>query len=269
MNPLALVLENDAGTRKLLDVLLVRNGFEVDAVASGAHALLLLQRIEYAAIFVDLAVPTVSGTDIVRWIARERPEALERTVVVSSAAPRQIQEVRDTWPAVRVYRKPFELSEIIGVAQSVLAGHVTRAGVNMESDDFVRRSVVAGAKAGVIVTTDGATVDRVLDFGYAPGLAASYFPMNVEAPVPVCGVIRNAQPIWLTSRQLAASEYPQLEPAFRSNQSHALAAVPLLRDGHVVGAAGWTFAEPRLFSDAEQRAFATIAARVAGWLPGH
>ena len=63
MKPLLLVVENDSGTRRLLDVFLRRESFDVDPVSTGSEALLLLERIDYAAVVLDLLIPGRTGGD--------------------------------------------------------------------------------------------------------------------------------------------------------------------------------------------------------------
>lgn len=265
MRPLALAIENDAGTRKLLDVLLTRSGLEVDLVPSGNDALVLLENTEYDLLLIDLLLPGTSGMHVLEWIARERPRTLPKSVVLSSAPEWQLQRVRDQWPQVRVIRKPFELGEIVETAQAITAGRPER--VPSFAETFCRLSVRAGARAGLIVAKRNSHVEALHSFGYRPGEVESYFPLPLESPVPLCAAIRNAAPVWLASVSLATADYPLLRPDFERNASRALAVVPLFRDGRVVGAVGWSFREPRLFTDADQNAFLAIAATLAQGLP--
>jgi len=266
MQPLALVLENDAGTRKLLDILLARIGFQSDVASDGSDALTLLQHVEYDAIFLDLFVPGVSGAEVVAWIARERPHLLSRITVLSSAPPIQLQRLQESWPVIRVMRKPFELGEITAAAQAAteIGPRETRSSATQA---FIRHSIRSGAKAGIVVKRDGALVQAVLAFGYAPNVVESFFPVSLDAPVPICLAIRQAKPVWLTSLRTASAEYPELAALFQQNQSRALGAVPIVRNGRIVGAAGWTFREPLLHLEREQQAFASIVEPLSGWWP--
>lgn len=265
MKPLALVIENDSGTRKLLDVLLSRAGLEVDLVPTGSDALLLLANVRYDVLFIDLLMPGTSGLQILEWIGREQPQALAKSIVLSAASERQLRLVREQWPQARVLRKPFELGDIVESAQAMAARREER--VPSFAEVFCRRSVRAGARAGVIARTNGTRVEAIHSFGYSRGEAESYFPLRLDAPVPLCAAIRNAAPVWLASLTLADTQYPLLKPVFEKYESRALAAVPLIRGGHVLGAVGWSFREPRLFTDAEQQPFLSIAATVAEGLP--
>ena len=261
MRPLALVVENDAGTRKLLDVLLSRYGCEVDVVANGLDALLLLQTLDYDLTILDLILPGASGADILEWMKNERPSALARTTVLSSVPPQHLQRVRDAYPPVRAVLKPFELDDIARAVERITRTEEREAMAPL--DDFSRRSITAGAKSGVLVRANGDELSLVHKFGYRNAEVEKWFPLMCSADVPLCNCVREKRAEWIASVNKAASDYPSLVPVWRQNQSYALASVPLLRNGEVIGAAGWTFREPHLFDETEQHAFMTIAADAA------
>lgn len=259
MKPLALVIENDGGTRRLLDVLLTRFHLEVDLVASGSDALLLLERVEYDLILVDLLLPGTSGMEVLGWLDLARHHLLPRTVVVSSASELHLERVRQAYPQVRVIRKPFELGDIVGLA----ADTVTSRKPPLPEEEFARRSVRAGAKAGIVLRKQEAQLVPVMSFGYTPASIEAFFPLFVDAPLPITKAARVGQPVWIASIAHASVEYPSLPPVLEKNESRALAAVPLLRGDEVVGVAGWSFREPRLFAEGEQQLFVTIATTLA------
>ena len=264
MKPLALVIENDAGTRKLLDVLLSRLGLDVDLVPTGSDASVVLQHVEYDVLLIDLLLPGVSGMQLLEWLALERPHMMARAIVVSSASPARLEELRERWPDVRTIRKPFELGEIIEETQRIVSNRVPR--VPTVEEKFCRHSMRAGAKAGIIVRASGNALEPVLSFGYAPGMVESYFPMTIDAPYPLCAALRHGKPLWIASVVAAAPEYPTLAPVWEKNESRAVATVPLREGNRVVGVVGWSFREPRLFSDVEQRLLTDIAEAVPEWM---
>lgn len=264
MKPLALVIENDAGTRKLLDVLLSRLGLEVDLTPTGSDAAVILQHVEYDVLLIDLLLPGVSGRQLLERLEQERPHMLSRTIVISSASPVQLDAVRERWPGVRTIRKPFELGAVIEETQQIALRREPRTPTLEEK--FCRHSMRAGAKAGVIVRTNGTAVEPFLSFGYAPGMLESFFPMSIDAPYPLCLTIRHDRPTWIASLIAAAPEYPTLAAVWEKNESRAIAAVPLREGNQVVGAIGWSFREPRLFSDAEQGVLTEIAEAVSEWM---
>jgi CheY-like chemotaxis protein len=261
MKPAVLVIENDRATRKLLDVLLSRIGLVVDLVPTGSDALLLLEQVDYDLVFIDLTLADLSGTDVLEWIEEHDRPTLARCVVLSSAAPAQLESIRTRWQMVRTIRKPFELSEVMEVAQAAASEPARRSGSAIEQ--FTRRSVSAGAKSGVIMNLDGEHLVPSMWFGYKPGVVESYLPIHMDVRMPVTLAVREARPVWLATLA-GAHEYPQLADTWERLGTRALAAVPVLRDGVVVGAAGWAFREGRLFHEPEQQLFRSIAGAAFG-----
>jgi CheY-like chemotaxis protein len=264
MKPLALVVENDAGTRKLLDVLLSRVGLEIDIVPTGSDAFIALQHVEYDALLIDLLVPGMSGLELLEWLAEARPDMLARTVVLSSAAPAKLEALRERWPALHTVRKPFELGEVIEVTQQVAVPRERRE--QSAQEKFCRHSMRAGAKAGVIVVANGAMAEPRLSFGYTKEMLDAFFPLALDAPYPLSATVRHGKPLWIASLIAAGPDYPLLAPVWAQNESRALAAIPLRDGDRIIGAAGWSFREPRTFSDAEQQLFTRIAEAVSGWM---
>lgn len=264
MKPLALVVENDAGTRKLLDVLLSRVGLEVDLVPTGSDASIILKHVEYDVLLIDLLLPGKNGRELLGWMAEERPHLLSRTVVLSSASPAQLEDVRASWPQVRTIRKPFELSEMLELTQAIAAAREPRE--QSAEEQFCRYSMRAGAKAGIVVAANGAGLEPILSFGYTPAMLENWFPLPIDAPFPLCASVRHGKPLWIASVLAAAPEYPTLAAVWEANESRAIAAVPLRDGDRLLGAIGWSFREVRLFSEAEQQVFASIAEALPEWL---
>lgn len=266
MSSLALVVENDDSTRKLLVVVLSRFGYEVDAVVNGKDALVLLGSIDYDMMVFDLMVPGASGEDLLDWMRAHRPDAIERTLVLSSVPRLHFEQVRDWYPKARVVRKPFELHELIEFANAVRRD---RPAFSISTtSQFARRSIIAGAKAGLLVRKNGSDVSLIHQFGYDARTLEPWFPLSASAPVPLCKSLRDGTAQWLASLAVAVPEFPHLAEIWQSNQSHAIATVPLMREGEVVGAAGWSFREPQAFDEHEQRAFTAIAEDASALLDG-
>jgi DNA-binding NtrC family response regulator len=157
MKPLVLVVENDARTRKLLGLLMARFGFEADAVARAADALILVDRIDYDVLFIDVVLGNGGGAEILDALAAARPDALDRVVVLSSALETQIEQLKRRWPTVGIVRKPFDLEEIGEAARRVAKDRPQR--IDNLADDFWRRSVLAGASSGNVVRVEGRGIE--------------------------------------------------------------------------------------------------------------
>jgi CheY-like chemotaxis protein len=258
MRPIALVVEKDPGTRKLLEVVLSRLGFDVDVVAIPSDALVLLDTIDYDLLLVELLFPAASGLEVLSWLEANRPGALSRAAIVSGAPPRELGRAAAKWPSVAIVRKPFELTEVIELVRSRSAGEPRRKGSVLE--ELARRAVRAGAKAGVVVSLAGGSVEPIATFGYKPVVLEPFIPLTFDADVPLCAAMRSREAVWLASLTIAAKDYPALVDVWRNNGSRALCAVPLFRDERIAGAVGFSFREPRMFGERERETFASIAA---------
>jgi CheY-like chemotaxis protein len=259
MKPLLLVVENDSGTRRLLDVFLRRESFDVDPVSTGSEALLLLERVDYAAVVLDLLIPGRTGGDVLEELATSRRELLDRIVVISSATEARLRDVRGSYPAVAALRKPFDLTELLTIVRERAARHIAPRATD-PVQTFVRLSVTAGARTGVVVRRRGDTLELVASFGYPYGVAESYYPLAIDAQFPICAAARHGRAVWISTVQAAAAEeYPLLAPIWRKWGSFALAAIPILANEGVAGVAGWSFSEPRVFGEEERARFIEIA----------
>lgn len=116
MSKRALVCEDDHAIRLLLHKLLSRHRLAVDAVATGAEALMHLRRAAYDLVLLDLLTPVVSGYDVVDVLRMERPWLLDRVIVVT-ALHRAFQE---PLPVAAILRKPFDLQELDRTVERVL-----------------------------------------------------------------------------------------------------------------------------------------------------
>lgn len=259
MRPTVLVVEDDIATRTLLTVLMDRTGFDVDAIGSGSDAITLLSCVRYSSVLFDLQLPDASGHEILAFLEVNNPELLEHAVVVSSAQPQQLEGVRQRYSKTAVLRKPFDLKDLTEAIRR--AAENRSHGPRDIAEEFCRLSIVNGAKAGVVLVADSEAerLNLVRSFGYSADLLDRFTPVNADAPYPACNAFRRGAPVWLGTPTAASSEYPDLETVFRANHSYALAAIPLQRDGKVFGAAGWTFREPRPFTEEERHRFEAIA----------
>jgi len=257
MKPIALVLDRDAGTRKLLDVLLTRFGYEVDRIGVTEDAIALLDRIDYDFVLSD-------DEEVASWLAKHREDALARMMILSSATEAQFARMNAEWTRVRIIRKPFELADVIEASQAA-AKRPRRTPHGCEM--FWRASAINGAKSGVLVRREGDSIVPVTNYGYEPGAIDPWFPLFVQDPYPLCAAIRHARPLWMASL-VKTQEYPLLSAVWQQNNTRAIAVVPVMRDGVVIGAAGWTFRDTQRFSETEQRAWTVIAQAAAALVEG-
>jgi CheY-like chemotaxis protein len=97
MPPRVLVVEDDAATREALSKVLIGEGCVVDVAVDGERAIGCLANRSYDAIILDIALPKMSGTDVMEYIASTRPETLASIIVVTGL---DVAEIRKLFPTV-------------------------------------------------------------------------------------------------------------------------------------------------------------------------
>lgn len=117
MNRRVLVCEDDRAIRVLLDKLLIRHGLSPQCVESGIEAVARLRREPFDLVVLDLLTPGLSGYEVLEVLGRERPELLER-VIVLTASQRAFAE---NLPVAAILRKPFDLGELDGAIERILS----------------------------------------------------------------------------------------------------------------------------------------------------
>lgn len=113
--PRILIVDDAASIRGLLRVIAGRTGMRADEAADGAHALELLDRNLYDVVLLDLAMPRVSGFDV---IDRLRQKARRPAVIVLSALSRHSFGELDPSIVHCVIRKPFDLDLLTSLVVS-------------------------------------------------------------------------------------------------------------------------------------------------------
>ena len=116
MEKRVLISEDDCAIRLLLERLLTRRGFVADSVATGAEAAARALREPYDLIILDLLMPEMSGYEVVERLRCERPNLLNRVIVVTA----QQRTFQLPLPVAAIIRKPFDLDELDRVIDRVV-----------------------------------------------------------------------------------------------------------------------------------------------------
>lgn len=137
----ALVVDDDIGIRILVSRVLSRNGFDVDAARDGGEAIEKMLQHDYSVITLDLMMPRIDGTAVVRYLLEHKPEKLSNVIVMTAFGAAALEKVCP--PVSRFIEKPFDIEAL--VAQAIECGEAaTRSdGVRSELEDEVD-SAVAG-----------------------------------------------------------------------------------------------------------------------------
>src|SRR2546423_1743758 len=119
MRPRALIVEDDATTRKLLHQLLSGAGCAVDEAADGERAIVKLSEEKYDVILLDIVLPKLSGTEVMDFLREQDAEALERVIVVTGL---NVEEIRSLFPTVcHALGKPVIPNRLLNLVQKCLA----------------------------------------------------------------------------------------------------------------------------------------------------
>ncbi len=109
-----LVVDDDAATRALLEVLLSRAGLTVRTASDGAEAVEALSDCQVDAIVTDIFMPVMNGSDLLETLTREKRELLSRVIVLSAAPEALLTEMRSKYPIWCAMRKPADINDLMG-----------------------------------------------------------------------------------------------------------------------------------------------------------
>lgn len=106
-----LVVEDDASIRRLVKMVLQREGYRVEVAADGVEAVLKLGLADYDVIVLDLMMPNLDGFAFMSTLAEHAPERLKRVIVTSAASPGVIKERLRGQP-FDLLPKPFDIDQL-------------------------------------------------------------------------------------------------------------------------------------------------------------
>jgi len=116
-----LLIEDEPSVMALVQATLERYGYPVICCESGADALRLLENGSFLGVVSDMTMPGgVDGSQVHAWIARHRPDLVERFVFITGdvANEETITILRETGaPCVQ---KPFRVQEFIDVISKTM-----------------------------------------------------------------------------------------------------------------------------------------------------
>ena len=125
-NCTVLVTEDDPSIRNLLAAAFRRRRLKLATASDGAQALELLERQEWLVLVLDLMMPTVTGWEVIAWLA-EHPERKPNTVIVITATERSLLQNLDPTVVNAVIFKPFDIVQLAAyVKASCELGHRDR-----------------------------------------------------------------------------------------------------------------------------------------------
>ena len=107
-----LLVDDDPDVAEALTSMLRREGIKVLHAGTGAEALLLLDRGDWDAVFLDVRLPGMSGPEIYDELARRRPDLAPRVVFVTGGLWRSHSRLREELPPQPILPKPCTQDQV-------------------------------------------------------------------------------------------------------------------------------------------------------------
>jgi DNA-binding response OmpR family regulator len=114
-----LVVEDDPAIRRLVTMVLQRQGYRIETASDGLEAVLKRGVCDYYVIVLDLMMPNLDGFTFMKTLAENQPERLRRVIVTSAASPAVIRERMMGGP-FRLLPKPFDIHELVAAVKSCI-----------------------------------------------------------------------------------------------------------------------------------------------------
>jgi signal transduction histidine kinase/CheY-like chemotaxis protein/putative methionine-R-sulfoxide reductase with GAF domain len=107
-----LVVDDEKSISHLLTRVLAKEGHYVDVVWSGSKAIAKLEETAYDIVFLDLKIPGLSGQAVYSWIKRDRPDLVDRTIIVTGDTLSSETLTFLTQECVKHLLKPFQVDDL-------------------------------------------------------------------------------------------------------------------------------------------------------------
>jgi CheY-like chemotaxis protein len=109
--PRVLVLDDDASMQRLVSTILKREGYRVEGVSSGDHAIQAIKKTKFDAILLDLMMPVAGGMTVIRHLKEGDRDVLNRVILVTATSESIIKSIEND--VFAVVRKPFEPPQLV------------------------------------------------------------------------------------------------------------------------------------------------------------
>jgi PAS domain S-box-containing protein len=173
----------------------------------------------------------------------------ERAALLASEREARLIAERAASRTARLQAITAALSEALTPAQaaSAVLGHGLTA---------------VGAQAGsvALLTNQGTELELLDAVGFPQEIVEKWQRFPVAGETPLAEAVRTGEMVLLESLQTKESRFPHLAPIHTLNGTQALAAIPLIVEGRIIGGMGLTFKENRQFEE-DDRSFMLAIAR--------
>ncbi len=120
-----LVIDDEAGIRESLDVLLTLEGYTVEMAMDGEEGLLKIEQHSYDLVLLDLALPGQSGMELLPQIHERYPELPVVMITAYGTVDNVVEAVRAG--AENFVQKPWDNEKLLADIRSAIARHKAEA----------------------------------------------------------------------------------------------------------------------------------------------
>jgi len=120
-----LVIDDEAGIRESLEVLLTLEGYTVEMAIDGEEGLALLERGSYDLVLLDLALPGQSGIELLPQIHERYPDLPVVMITAYGTVDNVVEAVRAG--AENFVQKPWDNEKLLADIRSAIARHKAEA----------------------------------------------------------------------------------------------------------------------------------------------
>jgi len=189
-----LIVDDDAAARELLATHLGREGFEIREAATGEEALNLIAREAVGLLILDMRMPGMSGTDVVRRL-RESPATITLPIMILTGKGDEYPLIESLGVGADDYlTKPIRLDELAARVRARLRSRRAAARQIRMASEELYRALVEHASDGILVSDEtgryveaNAAVCRMLGYTreellriFSPNLSAADDPLSPE-----------------------------------------------------------------------------------------
>jgi DNA-binding response OmpR family regulator len=108
-----LLVDDDAGIRRLIGTLLARDGFRCEVAENGEEAIAKLRAESWDAVLLDLMLPVVNGFEVLDFLKAEQRKTLNQVIVLTAVSNSMLEGLADQDLLYKVVRKPFDVYELL------------------------------------------------------------------------------------------------------------------------------------------------------------
>jgi PAS domain S-box-containing protein len=115
-----------------------------------------------------------------------------------------------------------------------------------------------------IISDDGQYLDIIGQTGVTTDVLESYQHIPLDMPTPMSDAVRNGQTVWIQSLEEYAARYPDIPKTIHQQTgTQAVACLPLVVNGRVIGGMGMSFRQPQPFTPENQTFIQALADQCA------